>query len=171
MTPVKIEITDEDFLQFFDLVTWDNQLKDGHSQFKARLSRLYGLWSYYLQHMQEKVENIEEINTILSQNIIQMHDEHFKLREWFFENYTEFTTENNYLVIEGDINMDIFKQITLLKSSIITLQRQHNDVKEEDDVIRRCQYCHLVWSRVEKCKSGRTTCGNRPKTHDIDGGW
>jgi hypothetical protein len=99
-----------------------------------------------------------------------MQDEHLELREWFFENYTKYTTEENFFPIEANINMDIFWQIDYLKQKIISEQKNNNPAKAEDQFLRRCPYCNLIWTKVEGCDSGMTTCGSVPKAKD-QGGW
>ena len=51
MNPVKIEITDEEFIQYFDLATWENDLKIGYELFLDRLNKLNCMWHYYLGDM------------------------------------------------------------------------------------------------------------------------
>lgn len=120
--------------------------------------------------MKDKVADKQVIGNVLSQNIIQMQDEHIELREWFFEKYTQYTTEQNYFPIEAEINMDMFKQIDSLKSLILNLQKGHNPMKAEDKVFRKCPNpcCQLIWHKVEGC-DGQTTCGARPSSKDVEG--
>ena len=78
-------------------------------------------WSKYLKTMdEENVVNPDTGPAILHNNIIQMQEEHNRLRGWFFEKIGDHLTDRNYFPLEMEVNMKIFKSINLLRGEILS---------------------------------------------------
>ena len=54
------------------------------------------------------IVNDDSKPAILHNNIIQMQEEHYRLRDWFFKEIDDYVNDQNYFPLEMEVNKEIF---------------------------------------------------------------
>ncbi len=172
---VKLEYSEGEFLQYFELKAWKG--RELHDLYRMKNS-IQGLMSGFLQGLRELEaqrgaysNEVEDFQDCVYSAIQQSSRE---LEEMII---VPFLTRN--AASENEFE-DYAAYIELRKMVSTAHSEVRNEAKrllliDPDDsgdwrnALRRCQHCGEVWVRVEGC-DGETTCGLVPSSGDPDSG-
>jgi hypothetical protein len=187
--PVKLEYTEAEFLQYFDLKAWKG--REMHDLYRNK-NKIQGITSGFFEGIRNLEKNRKKYSDDVFQNFIfsAIQQCHKELEENVMEPFVK-KHGNSQMEFED------YAAYIELKKLVYSAQTKFRDeakrllpINPDDtsnwrNALRRCQHCGEVWLKVSGC-DGETTCGLIPEVggdprvsesyvkyewEEIDGNW
>lgn len=166
---VKLEYSEGEFLQYFDLKAWKG--REMHDLYRMKNS-IQGLTGGFLEGLNKLEEHLTEYSNEEFQDCVYsaIQQSSRELEEMIIAPFLKRNGESEQEFEDYAAYIELRKPISSAHNEVRNEAKRLLLINPDDtsnwrNALRRCQHCGEVWVRVEGC-DGETTCGLVPETGD-----
>jgi GTP-binding protein EngB required for normal cell division len=166
---VKLEYSEGEFLQYFDLKAWKG--REMHDLYRMKNS-IQGLTGGFLEGLNKLEEHLTEYSNEEFQDCVYsaIQQSSRELEEMIIVPFLKRNGESEQEFEDYAAYIELRKLISSAHNEVRNEAKRLLLINPDDtsnwrNALRRCQHCGEVWVKVEGC-DGETTCGLVPETGD-----